>query len=197
MDKGNYIAKLFDDIKDNIEFDSDVIAIEILLSKMLQYDVENSFLCWLYIMQNYNISKMMEDIDFSPLLLKYPERFIEKVGYSSFFEHLKLLSKSIYYFVSSFLFNVFRSSSILYSCLLSFINSKDEKGEKEFVLYVLKQSKHFSKEFFDTAEFLKNVICIHLENNYIPVLLLQEFTEYPLSKKDQAILKTLIIDYIL
>lgn len=194
MEKENYIAKLFNDIKDNIEFDSDIIAIITLLTKMLDYDVKQSFFNWKYVVQKYDIPKLMTDIDFEPLLKDYPIRLLEKVGYSSFFEYIKTIPKTIQNLIYSYLFNVF-SKSFLYDIILSFIHNKKIKEEKKFVIFILKQSSFFPKDIFDTMEFLKKTIFLHIKEKYIPIKILLEFTEYPTNKKEQAVLKSLLIDY--
>ncbi len=55
MDKHDYIIGLFDDIKDDIEFDSDVVALEVILSKLLEIDLEESFAKWKYLILKYDI----------------------------------------------------------------------------------------------------------------------------------------------
>lgn len=197
MNKYNYIVKLFDNIKEDIEFDSDVVTIEVLLNKMLDYDIEQSFLNWVWILKKYDILKLMNDIDFLPLLKSFPESFMKKIGYISFFEHMNHVPFSLQKMVFEFLFNVFAPSSIFDDFISSFILSKDIKGEKDFILFILKQSNKFSKDIFDEAKFLKKIIELHIQRGYVPISLLKPLTDYPKDKKERAILKTLLIDYIL
>lgn len=196
MNKYNYIVKLFDDIKEDIEFDSDVVTIEVLLNKMLDYDVEQSFLNWAWILKKYDILKLMNDIDFLPLLHGFPISFMKKVGYVSFFEYLNRIPLFSQKLVFDSLFNVFTSSSIFDDFISSFILNKDIKGEKDFIFFILKQSNMFSKDIFDEAKFLKKIIELHIQREYVPVSLLKPLTDYPKEKKERAILKTLLIDYI-
>ena len=55
MNKSEFCQNLFDDIKDDIEFDSDVVALYSLLLTMLKFDIEESLENWKYlILKNCN-----------------------------------------------------------------------------------------------------------------------------------------------
>ena len=53
MSKSHYLENIFADLKDEIAFDEDVVALAKLLKVMLKYDVKQSVNNWLYLMQNY------------------------------------------------------------------------------------------------------------------------------------------------
>ena len=65
MDKGIYITNLFDNIKNNIEFDSDIIAINTILNTMLKIDLNKSIKSWKYVLKRYNIKLLSKDMDFT------------------------------------------------------------------------------------------------------------------------------------
>ncbi len=195
MKKGDYIANLFDDIKDNIELDSDIIALLTLLKAMLKCDELRSFEMWKDIIEYYDIQKLMTDIDFSPLFYDYPIDFIKKVGFAYFFDLMKSFSIEKKVLIYTYLFNVYDSHCFLFDYLDFTIQAKNIVDEKCIIQCIIKESKNFPYEIFDQTEFLKKVIFLHLDHQIMPLELLEEFTEIPRSKKEKALLKTLLIDY--
>ena len=71
MNKAKYIDLLFSDIKDEVEFDIDVLSLFKILKAMLQIDVSKSVEAWLYLVNKYNVLELKKDIDFEPLLNLY------------------------------------------------------------------------------------------------------------------------------
>ena len=68
MNKSHYLENIFTDLKDEIAFDEDVVALYKLLKVMLKDSVKESINNWLYLMQNYNLKTLHQEIDFTPSL---------------------------------------------------------------------------------------------------------------------------------
>ena len=71
MNQAHLIEELFNNLKDKIEFDEDVVALFQILKKMLKINKEKSIECWYYIMNHYNLKEMRKEINFNPLTNLY------------------------------------------------------------------------------------------------------------------------------
>jgi len=195
MDKSDYITSLFNNIKDDIEFDSDIIALNSLLNAMLNLNVLKSFNNWKYIIDKYEIQKLGLDIDFTPLYIDYLVNLIKKIGFKEFFvlfESVLINKRKIIY---SSLFNIYDNNCFLFVYIRNLINKNWLKEEKEFINLIIKESISFSKETFDKTEFLKKIIIMHINNNKVNSKFLEDLTNMPETSKERAILKALLIDY--
>ena len=72
MDKGEYITNLFDAIKDEIEYDSDIEALYTLLMSMFKIDQKKSIAMWEYLITNTNLTSLRKDVNLTPILNSYP-----------------------------------------------------------------------------------------------------------------------------
>lgn len=196
MNKSDFCQLLIDDIKDNIEFDSDIIALESLLLKMLEYDDKKSFDNWKYLILKYDINDLNMDVDFMPIINNYPEKLIDKVGLETFWKYMKEISidksKKIY----DVIFNIFNPNCFIYKTLENYIKMNDKKSELIFVKNILNKSKFFSKLIFSKTELIRRTIILHIENKNIPVDFMQELIEKIDNRKEKAVLKALLIDYL-
>ena len=103
-------------------------------------------------------------------------------------EHLEYLHNN--------LFNIYLEECGLFTALSKIIITGDKKREREFIDIAIKEYKSYPLGIFDPADFIHRVIIFHLQNNLKDISFLLTLAEIPRSKKDQALLKTLLIDYI-
>lgn len=196
MDKGNYITNLFDNLKDDIEFDNDIIAITKLLIALLEIDPEDSINKWKYILKHYNIKKLSKDMDFTPVLKDYPTSLLCTIGIEHFLKLINKLKIEHQNYIYNNMFNIYMPDCGLCQALRKIIITGDYQKERSFVDAVIKSSLHYPMGIFDTADFLKRIINFHLNSNLKNISFLLELTDIPNNKKDQSLLKTLLIDYI-
>ena len=78
MNKSDFCQLLIDDIKDEIEFDSDVVALKSLLLILLKHNIKLSFENWKYLILKYDINSLKHDINFLPIIKDYPKMLIKK-----------------------------------------------------------------------------------------------------------------------
>lgn len=194
MNKSVLCQLLIDDIKDEVEFDSDVSALKTLLLILLDYSEKNSFENWKYIILKYDI--LSREIDFLPLIKDYPEKLIEKVGISNFFMYMQDIPDSKLKIIYRFVFNIYNSECIVYQSLKNYIVTKNEKEESKLIENILNKSSLFSEFVFDKFEFIKRIVILHIDNKYISIDFLKKLIDKVNNKKDQAVLKTLLIDYL-
>ncbi len=197
MNRENYIENLFNDIKDDVLIDTDVIALEKLLVALLESDFETSVNNWKYLLSKYDIKAYNKDVDFSPLLNSYPLELIKKVGLKNFFVLIRsvnfLKRRKIY----KLLFNVYDFNSGIYIILKDVISKKELDLEKTMIELILENQDEYPIDVFDLNFFLKNVILLHLELNVVDDVFLLGLTDIPESAKERAVLKTLLIDYVI
>lgn len=196
MDKEDYIESLFNDIKDSIAFDSDVIAIHKLLEAMLKINYKKAIRMWKYIIESYDIKNLKREIDFELILNLFPSQLFNKIEIKNFFQILQDISYVKRNEINKIFFNVYDDKSGLYIILKDLIINSKKKQEREFINLVLKYSEEFPKDIFDLNIFLKKIILIHINSSSIDNDFLINLTEIPSTAKDRAILKALLIDYI-
>jgi len=197
MDKSDLCQQLFDDIKDNIEYDSDINALVSLLLKMLKYNVTISFTNWKYLILKYDIENLSIDMDFLPIIKTYPEKLFKEVGIERFFIYMQEISHNKQKYLYKSLFNVYDSESLIYQVLSNYIKKNNDKKEKKLIKVVLSKSKQFSKATFDKTELIKQAILLHIKHKNVPLDFLKELISSIESIKEQAVLKTLLIDYFI
>lgn len=194
MDKMLSLEKLFNNLKDNLEFDSDVIAITKLLNALFILKKEEAIGKWQSILEKYDIAKLEVDIDFTPLIKDFPAMLFQELELETFLNIVDntLVKEKIYLNV----FNTLEIDSALNKKVKTLIKAKDEKKEKEFILEIVKYQNKFPKLVFDLNTLLQNVILSHLKNADCNLKLLEEYTEIPANIKDKTLLKVLLIDYL-
>jgi len=197
MDKSALCQCLIDDIKDDIEFDSDIIALESLLLTLLDYDIRCSFNSWKYIVLKYDIKNLNKELDFIPIIKNYPERLMNKIGVESFFNYMRGIPDFKVKIIYESIFNVYNPECFIYQSLSYYIKRNSKAEERNLIKNILDRSSYFSKMFFDKTELIKRVVILHIENNSIPLDYLKELINTIDNKKERAVLKTLLIDYFL
>lgn len=195
MDKSDFCQQLIDDIKDDVLLDSDIMALESLLLFLLENDVERSFNNWKYLILKYDIKSLNNDLDFQRLVKNFPEKLMEKVGIESFFNYMEKLPHLKSQIVYKSIFNIYSSECFIYRSLDCYIKKNCKSLEKDLINTILDKSSVFSKLFFDKAELIKRVIVLHIENSSVPIDYLKELIDIVDNKKEQAVLKALLIDY--
>lgn len=195
MNKSDFCQLLIDDIKDEIEFDSDVVALKSLLLILLKRNIKSSFENWKYLILKYDINSLKHDINFLPIIKDYPKMLIKKIGVENFFDFMQeipFFKANIIYIT---LFNVFSSDCLIYQSLDYYIKNNDNDSELTFIKSILNKSSYFSTLFFNKTEMIKRIIILHIENKSIQLDFLKTLIDKIDSKKEQAVLKTLLIDY--
>ena len=195
MNKSDFCQLLIDDIKDEIEFDSDVVALKSLLLILLKHNIKLSFENWKYLILKYDINSLKHDINFLPIIKDYPKMLIKKIGVENFFDFMQeipFFKANIIYIT---LFNVFSSDCLIYQSLDYYIKNNDNDSELDFIKIILNKSSYISTLFFNKTEMIKRIIILHIENKSIQLDFLKTLIDKIDSKKEQAVLKTLLIDY--
>lgn len=196
MDKGDYISQLFDDIKDEIEFDSDVSALESLLYLLLDENLNDSITKWKYLILKYDLDEMMRDVDFTPLIKIYPNALLKKVGIEAFFDYISDLPLKKAKIIYNHIFNIYEPDCFIYQSLNFLLEKNDYLEEKNLIRIFLDKSSDFFEGIFDKTEFIRRVILIHIDHHELSNSFLQDLIYSLDSKKDQAVLKTLLINYL-
>ena len=185
------VEELFASLKDNLEFDSDITAIVKVLNYELSLDKNLALKNWFYLLTKYDIKNTMYDIDYKPLIKDFPLQYIKIYSLKEFL-NLNLpnsIKQLIYYYT----FNSFNKEGII-ELLKELIKENKLDKELEILDTIILYSKEFKKEYFDLTELLKQIINIHISLNKINKEYLEKLIKKAPTKKDQALLKTLLID---
>lgn len=196
MKKGDYIDKLYNEIKDNIELDIDIISIKKLLDAKFELDIYDSIQKWKYILNKYDIKKLSKDMDWHSITIEFPNKIISNLGINKFDDLLKDVNYSKRRFLFNQMFNIFDDNSSVIVILKKYIVNNEKKQEKDFINYIISIQELISKDVFDLTYFLKKVILFHIEYNKINIKYFYELSELPKEPKNKAILKALFVDYI-
>ncbi len=196
MNKAKYIDLLFSDIKDEVEFDIDVLSLFKILKAMLQIDVSKSVEAWLYLVNKYNVLELKKDIDFEPLLNLY---LVELLNYRTFLEVREVISMICVdnqQIIWQFFLNSFNENSGIYKYIDKLILDENYEEELKVIKDLVKRKDEFDKAIFDVLTFLKNIVFKHIQRGKTNINFLMQLANMAISRKDRAILKTLLIDYI-
>lgn len=196
MNKAKYIDLLFSDIKDEVEFDIDVLSLFKILKAMLQIDVSKSVEAWLYLVNKYNVLELKKDIDFEPLLNLY---LVELLNYRTFLEVREVISMICVdnqQIIWQFFLNSFNENSGIYKYIDKLILNENYEEELKVIKDLVKRKDEFDKAIFDVLTFLKNIVFKHIQRGKTNINFLMQLANMAISRKDRAILKTLLIDYI-
>lgn len=196
MDKEKYLINLYEDIEKEIEFDSDIEALVKILEVLYHINGKESFELWRQLIEKHNIKELENDIDLLPLLVTYPMKIIKEKGLEHFFNQMNIISVANQKIIYKELFNIYHENSLLYSYMLHLIIEKKEQEELRTIESIIKHNHLFSISTFDLFHFLRKIILIHIEQNKISIPLFEKLIDHIHNKKEQAILKTLYIDYI-
>lgn len=196
MSKSHYLENIFADLKDEIAFDEDVVALAKLLKVMLKYDVKQSINNWLYLMQNYNLKTLRQEIDFTPLTKEFIIELLRYQDLTQLFLNFKRIPNDNLNHILKEFMNVFNKESGIYQYFYGLIKEHKIELELSEIYFVVKASSKFDILVFDLTSFLKEIIKIHISLYDINKTLFEQLVCIPKSQKEQALLRTIFIDYI-
>ena len=195
MNKLRMELKLFHILKDNLEFDRDILGIVKILEKILDNDKEEAIKAWTYLLERYDIKSLAKDLDFTPLLKDFSGDLIEKVGLDKFLEIRKNLGEDKQFLIDLYVFNCYQESAIIE--VIQKLIMKEEFLKERKLIEELKEKEHIlRKEFFNLDDLLKVVVELHIKLNKINGDFLKSLIEMASLEKEKALLLALIIDYI-
>ncbi len=192
--KSKYFEDIFNELKDKIEYDSDVDALYVVINKMLDIDVNMAVDWWKYLLYTYDFNRLRKEIDFKGIIYDMPLELLKRGLWEEFWKVRSSLDLDKISVLDDKVFNVYKDSVIKETLEFMIMENEVEK-EKEFINYILKKES-ISREIFDLTDFVKMIIIMHLKYDRIDIAWLISLTEYPKDNKDKAKLKTLLIDYI-
>lgn len=195
MTKKEMILSLLDDLKDSIEFDTDIKAFSLLLLHLLPNHISDSLSYFYYFVSHYDIGTLKYNIDFTPLFCTYLEKLIDITSVEDYFHYLESISYEKQLVITSYLFSV-HPSSYLFTIIKDGLEKKKYKQVEEMVLIIIGKEKYLSKRYFDLTTFLDFVIRTYLDVFKHSNDFLVSLTNVPTSKKERAVLKSLLIDYL-
>lgn len=194
MVQEEYLISLFNDIKNNVEFDQDVAAIAKILEVLLHINKKKSFEYLQEIINNYDIRKMRLDIDFKPLFVTYPLSIYDVLGIDDFLKFMKSLNKEQKEICYEYFFNTYSEQGIT-TLFQRVIENNRQNEEKLLIDFIMNNDLEFSNLVYNRTELFRRIIKIHLEYKLIDVSFLMGLCDN-LSKKDGAVLKTLLLDIL-
>ena len=195
MDKPRMEIELYETLKDDLEFDSDVLGMVRILKKMLQENSKEAIKAWVYLFNNYAFKDLRNDIDIEPLIKDFSIDLIKQLGVGKLGKIRSELKKDNVFLIDEYVFNCYQDSSIRI-ILEELIIQNNQLKEKEILIELKKNANKLSKEFFDFNDLLKLVINWHIKYDKIDKDFLFSLIDLASSKKDKALLSTLLIDYI-
>lgn len=194
MDKVAFLNELYNNIKDKIEFDSDILAIYRILIALLKVDIADAIKKWQYILSKYDINELQKDLDFAPLTSTFPTNLFQIVSLEEFYQILEETPHN--QIIYGNIFNVFDNSSAIYIKINKLIINNEEEKEKEIIKTILQNIDYYPKTSFDTSAFLKNIILFHIAQPHKNIDLLLGLANLSKDIKEKSVLKTLLIDYL-
>ena len=195
MDKPRMEIELYETLKDDLEFDSDVLGMVRILKKMLRENSKEAIKAWVYLFNNYAFKDLRHDIDIEPLIKDFSIDLIKQLGVDKLGKIRSELKKDNVFLIDEYVFNCYQDSSIRI-ILEELIIQNDQPKEKEILIELKQNANKLSKEFFDFNDLLKLVINWHIKYDKIDKDFLFSLIDLASSKKDKALLSTLLIDYI-
>ena len=197
MNKSGMEIELYENLKDNLEFDFDVISMVKILKKILQKDKKEAILAWTYLLDNYSIKDLKEDIDFSPLIKDFSEILIKDIGIEEFLKIRESLKEDNQFWIDFYVFNCYDENAGIKEIMEELIKSSLQDKEKEILWELYKEKNKFHKEFFDISDLLRLVVLLHIKYKKVDLDFLVSLIEgWELKEKNKALLYTLLIDYI-
>ncbi len=189
MQLENYVLNLLENIRYNIEYDSDVEAIYSLLKKL---NSKKGITIWVQILNETSILDLRNNIDFTFLLKNYPEDVLRKEGYLFWDKYIKKVNYSIRKIILQEVFNIYELNSIVYYLFRNSLGTLEDADL--FINWVLKMGNQECSLYFDETLFLKNIIITYLETDNFKLEFLKKLSEITHDLKEQAVLKALWID---
>ena len=196
MNKAFSIENLFDELKDNIELDDDIDALFKILKEILKRNPKKGIEDWLYLMSKYDFFKIQRDMNVYPLTNTFLLEIAKKRTLIFALKLINDLPISNQKIIQKHFLNIYHSQSGLNQYFKEVAFKKEQTELLSEIKYVLRDKLKKEKLFFDETDFLKKIILIGLEQPQPNINFLLELAELPKAKKERAILKTLLIDYI-
>ena len=196
MDKVKYVQKLYDDLKDNLEFDEDIRALFTTLVYMLKEDLNRAVDSWVYVLKKYSLKEIKRDMDITPLTSEFIGELLKNKDLDYVFGLLSMFSLDNQDVVWQDFFNTISIDSKLFQYFKTLIEKENFEKVTQEIKLIIKKSSVFSKLYYHPLFLLKNIILIHMELGKMDMPTLLSIASIPKSRKEQAILKTLFIDYI-
>lgn len=198
MDKASFIEQLYRDLKDDIKLDEDIEALFIILKNMLKTNPKGSINNWIYIIQKYDLKKMNKEINFTPLIQNYILELLNVNSLEKIIQIIENLPFSNKQIIKNYFFNVFNPNSGINQYFKQIIIEKEESNTQIIhkIKYILKYSNLLNKLIFEEGKFLRNIFEFYLKKEKIDIKFLLKIANLANEHKNQAILKTLLIDYI-
>ena len=193
MNKAQYIEEIYNDLKDNIEFDEDVRALFRVLKVFLERNIEEGLAKGFYLFKHYDLKLLAGDIDLNPLTVDFMLELLKYYQVKDLFLKLSELPQDNKKYIMSVFFNGFRDHGC-YEYLKRIVMEENYRLELRELMVIL--SFDLDRAIFDETYFLKKIILMHIENDKTDLPILFNIIELAKSKKAKAILKSLIIDYI-
>ena len=185
---------IFQELKDQLEYDSDIIAVYRVLTFELTKKPSLALDNWLYLLNHYNMKSQKQDIDFDFLTYEIPLKIIEIFGLTKFMSILSQINENNKFVINNNLFSTYNNKRGIYEIFESLILKGKYQEELNLLNELLVHAKSYPKEIFDITKLLNNLIMFHLESNKYDKAILSELIKKAPSSKDQALLKSLLID---
>lgn len=189
MKRKDYIENLVDEIKGYIATDTDIKALNECLGEMLELDSKRAMALWKEIINNDDFLKLHENVDYSPLFNGFLVKLLDYFGFDSiiwFVSKMHPENKRVAYL---YIYNTSDTSSFINQSVYRLIIRHLSREEKNFLKLIKDRSIFYPKEVFNLTKLLENVINWHYEEDTVNIKSLLLLTEYPSTRKEQAILK--------
>lgn len=147
-------------------------------------------------MKKYNLKEIKGEIDWNPLINQFLLELLKYKSLNDVFSLLFQLSEDNMLIIEETFFNTFETTSGIYSYFKRNVFNEKNSIILNDLKHILKFKNNFNKLFFDETTLLKNIILLHLEHHFINLSHLTKIADLVQNPKEQAILKSLFIDYI-
>ena len=195
MKDGTKELKIYNTLKDNLEFDTDILTILKILNKLLEIDTSKAITCWLELLNKYPIKELLSDTDFLPLIKDFSYNLIKTIKLDNYLKIRESLNKDNQFLIDNYVLNIYTTSTL--NVLLDELITTSKITEEKAIIDILnKNSSTLPKEFFDFSEFLKTIVMKHIKLNQINKELFEDMLKLAKNTKDKAILEAWLIDYL-
>ncbi len=195
MKDGTKELKIYNTLKDNLEFDTDILTILKILNKLLEIDTSKAITCWLELLNKYPVKELLSDTDFLPLIKDFSYNLIKTIKLDNYLKIRESLNKDNQFLIDNYVLNIYTTSTL--NVLLDELITTSKITEEKAIIDILnKNSSTLPKEFFDFSEFLKTIVMKHIKLNQINKELFEDMLKLAKNNKDKAILEAWLIDYL-
>ena len=193
--KSKYIEQLFNELKDRVEYDSDIKALYLIINKMLDIDENRAIEWWVYLLNNYDFKSLKNDIDFRGILYDIPKEMFKRGLGDNFWRIRGSIKEDKKKIIDNSVLNVYKDSAIK-DVLEYMVMEKKFLEEKKLVNNILDNRADIAKEVFELGDFVRFIIMLHLKYDNIDKDWLFHLIYLLDDNKERAKLSTLLIDYI-